>query len=272
MPHTAVVTDSSACLPASLIETLGINVLPITVHLPGADRLDGAADLPLQVYQALEADQPVKSSSPSVAEYLAAIEDAEADTVVIVTPAGEYTAMTGNASLACQLAGRRAHVVDSRTGAAGQALVVLAGAESAAAGDHPMAVLRAFEEASERVDQVGSLAVLAPLRRSGRVASGVLEGGGQEQVRSVFRMRRGAVEPLATVRTAEAAVDRIHAEWEQGGGPGALTDIVFHGGVPELADQLSRRLDREPLIAGFSAAMGVYTGRGVIGVAWLPPG
>ena len=34
MGKVAVVTDSSTCLPAALVESLGIRVLPISVHLP----------------------------------------------------------------------------------------------------------------------------------------------------------------------------------------------------------------------------------------------
>jgi fatty acid-binding protein DegV len=34
MRTVALVTDSSTCLPAALIETFGINVLPISAYLP----------------------------------------------------------------------------------------------------------------------------------------------------------------------------------------------------------------------------------------------
>lgn len=272
MPHIAVVTDSSVCLPAGLVQELGIRILPITVHLPGADRPDGGEDLPLLVYEALEADQPVKSSPPSVAEYLAAIEEAEADAVVVVTPAALYTAMGANAALAASLATRQAVVVDSGTGAAGQGLVALAGAVRAAEGGRLEAVVDAAEEAAGRVDLVGALAALTPLRRSGRVPSAVLDGRGREQVRSVFRMRGGAIEPLDSVRSPGAALDRIRGEWESGGGPASSSAIVFHGDAAGLAGDLRARLGTQTLTADFSAAMGIYTGRGVVGVAWLPAG
>ncbi len=283
MARIAVITDSSACLPAGLVEDLGIHVLPITVHLPGADRPDGDHDLPSRVYQALEEDRPVKSSPPSVAEYLAAIEDADAPAVVIVTPAAEYTAMTRNALLACELATKKTVVIDSRTGAAGQGLVALAGARAVADGEDLDSAVSVMRQAAARVDLVGALAGLAPLRRSGRVPSHLLErprltrrsrqaAAAGRDARSVFRMRGGAIEPLARAESAREALDRLEEQWQAGGGPLSSLGIVFHGDAPDLADHLARRLGRESIVAGFSAAMGIYTGRGVVGVAWLTPG
>lgn len=270
MSNVAIVTDSSACLPAATSGPLGIRVLPITVHLPGSDHLDGGDGLPQLVYQALDRNQPVKSSEPSMADYLDAIEEAGPGPVVVVTPAVEFTAMFGHATSACDLAGHRAVAVDSRTAAAGQGLVVRAGARVAAGGGSLDRVLRALDLASGRVDLVASLATLVPLRRSGRVpsASLVQPGRGRDARRTLFRMREGAVEPLASVRSPEAAVEAIGAEWESGGRPGADSCMVFHADCPALADQLGRRLGGVTSISEFSAAMGIHTGRGVVGAAW----
>lgn len=269
--RVALVTDSGACLPAWLADTLGIRVLPITVHLSGSDRLDGDDGLPQQVYQALDHDQPVKSSPPSAADYLAAIEDIDAAGVVVVTPAAEFTAMCSHASLACELSAGRAVMVDSRTTAAAQGLVVWAGAEVAAAGGTRKDVVRGLEAASSRVDLVGALARLGPLRSSGRVSSPGLEGEGGPGARALFRMRGGAVESLSTVASAEAALAAIQEEWSRAGAsPGGRT-IVFHADCPDLAGDLAGRLAGVELVTSFSAAMGIYTGRGVVGAAWLPP-
>ncbi|MGH9064955.1 MAG: DegV family protein [Acidimicrobiales bacterium] len=273
MRQVAVVTDSNVCLPAPLVDTLGIRVLPITVHLPGADCLDGEDALSSRVYAALDDDQPVKSSPPSVAEYLAAIEEADAGAVVVVTPAVEFTSMHTYASLACELAGRRAVAVDSRTAAAGAGLVALAGARAASEGGSLETVLRVVEEASTRVDLVASVAELRTLWRRGHVASQVLDQPGREgqaRPRTLFRFRRGAVEALDPAPSAEAALDAVWARWAGGGGPGATSCVVFHADDPELAARLEARLGSVSFVSGFSAAMGIHTGRGVVGAAWLP--
>lgn len=267
----ALVADSSACLPPELASALGIRILPITVHLPDADYLDGVDRLARGVYRALERDEPVKSSPPSVVEYFAAIEEAGVRAVVVVTPAAEFTTMHRNASLAAEMAGPHVTVVDSRTAAAGQGLVVLAGAEAASTGASPAEVVRTMEHASTRVDLVASLENLGPIRRSGRVPSPALDVAGQLGVCPVFRMRFGAVEPLASPRDPGAALARIQREWAAGGGPAADRSAIFHADCRDLADGLERRLGPVDHVVELSAAMGIHTGPRVVGAAWLQP-
>jgi DegV family protein with EDD domain len=273
--RTAIITDSSVCLPAPVVDALGICVLPITVHLPGSDHLDGGDDLGRKVYQALENGQPVKSSEPLLADYLAAIEDCEASSAVVITPAVEFTAMQGHAVLACELASRPAVTLDSRTAAAGQGLVVLEGAEPAAAGASLETVVRAIKAAIRRVDLVALVASLGHLRHSGRVPPTSLDALDDEGDHTVFRMRSGAVRPLATAASAGAALDLIEAEWTRGGADHSRCG-VFHADRPLLAEELAARLgegEHTPSVTAFSAAMGIHTGPGVAGAAWLstPP-
>jgi DegV family protein with EDD domain len=271
MHDIALVADSSACLPPALAPALGIRVLPITVHLPDADFLDGVDRLARGVYRALEQDEPVKSSPPSVVEYFAAIDEAGARSVIVVTPATEFTTMYRNARLAAEMAGPHVTVVDSRTAAAGHGLVVLAGAAAVSAGASPAEVVRTIEHASARVDLVASLENLGPIRRSGRVPSVALDVAGRLGVRPVFRMRFGAVEPLASPRDTGAALGRIQREWVAGGGAAADHSAIFHADCHDLAERLEHLLGSVDHVVELSAAMGIHTGRRVVGAAWLQP-
>lgn len=262
-------TDSSTCLPPDQAEALGIVTVPVTVHLPDADSVDGSGELSRRISEAVARDQYVRSSQPFITDYLAAIEDSACDQVVIVTPAMEFAAMFRNASLAAELAARPAVVVDSRTAAAGEALVVLAGAEVAAEGQGVEAVVASIEDASRRVDLVATLETLEPIRRSRRVPAGVL-GEPLGGSRSVFRMRDGAVQLLADVAGEEEGFSCIRDAFEAGGGPASERATVFHADNPSAADRLGSLLKRVDFVSGFSAAMQVHTGPGVIGAAWLP--
>lgn len=279
MGRVGVVTDSSTCLPAHLVEELGIRLVPVTVHLPGADRVDGADGtegehdhdhLASRISEAVERDQYVRSSHPFITDYLAAVEEVEADQVVVVTPAMEFAGMYRNASLAAELAARPAVTIDSRTAAAGQALVVLCGAEAAAGGADLADVVRAVEAASRRVDLVASLETLVPISRSRRVPSPALRAAELEGMRSVFRMRGGTVEPLGATSTTEESLRTIAKEWEATAAPppeGRTT--IFHADCRELAERLGALLGRVDFVSGFSAAMQIHTGQGVVGAAWL---
>jgi fatty acid-binding protein DegV len=181
--------------------------------------------------------------------------------------------MFRNAALAAELAVRPCVTVDARTAAGGQALVVLAGAEAAAAGAELDEVVRVIEDASRRVEVVASLATLDPLRRSGPVpeevlASSVSAGSG---ARSVFRMRDGNVEPIAEPAGVEEALRAIADAVISSTGGGAIERCtIFHAGAPDLARRLGSLIERVDFVSGFSMAMQVHTGPGVVGAAWIP--
>lgn len=162
----AVVTDSSACLPVGARR--GVVVLPLTVHLPHADLPDDADDAGRRVYAALRAGETVTTSPPQTVDYLLACERPGVDATVIITPAAEFTVMHANAELAAQLADRPVSVVDSRTAAPAQGLVVRAVSQAVEHGASLTAAVHAARHAARRAELVATLDNLLPLTGSGR--------------------------------------------------------------------------------------------------------
>lgn len=271
-----VVTDASTCLPRSLAEELEVAVLPISSRETTALDL-GDDDSTWRLPESVELAELSAANRPFVTAYLEAIESSGVQAAVMVTPAVEFATMFRNAALAAELADRPAVAIDSRSAAAGQALVVLAGAEAAAAGGDLATVRRAVESASRRVELVASLATLEPIRRSGPVPEEVLAASGIEGSRSVFRMRAGTVEPLGGAPGGapggalgtEEALGAIRDAYLESAEHGVDRLAVFHAGVPDLADRLQALLGRADFVTGFSVAMQVHTGRGVVGAAWI---
>ncbi len=271
MGRVGVITDSSACVPKELVATLGICVLPISVYLTDAGASDveafaDAAELP----EHLAREELAGASHPFVTEYLDAIETPGFDAAVLVTPAIEFATMYRNAGLATALSKRPARSVDARTAAAGQALVVLAGAEAAAAGADLDEVVAVIEDAARRVELVASLASLEPIRRSGPLPEGVLDAAGLEGARSVFRMRNGVVEPIGTAATSDEALSMMQTAFDESARDGVERATVFHSQAPDLAEQLVEMLSGVDFVSGFSVAMQLHTGGGVVGAAWIP--
>jgi DegV family protein with EDD domain len=267
MPPVTIVTDSSACLPDASLWSLPITILPIMIHLPSGDLRDGMGDAGPVVYGALERGEVVKSSAPSPVEYLAAIERVQGD-VVVISPATEFTAMYRNAAVAADISGRPVPVVDSRTAAAAHGLVVLAAAEVAAAGGKVQDVVDCAEDAGRRAELVAALDGVDFIKRSGRVPSVALQLAQQLGIRPVFRLRWGAVERLGVPRSLNAAFRRIRREAMAGGFSASQASLVFHASAPERAAQLAELLGGGDLTE-FSPSMGIHTGPGVVGVAWL---
>jgi DegV family protein with EDD domain len=266
-----LITDSSACLVPDLLDRFGVRILPIVIHLPSEDLHDRMAGASPKVYSALARGESVKSSAPSPLEYLAAIEDADGDAVIVITPAAEFTVMYRNASLAAEIAGRPVTVIDSRTAAAAQGLVVLAACEAAASCDSPEELVSAVEDASRRAELVAALESVEFIRRSGRIPPAALGLARQMGIRPVFRLKAGMAERVGITRSAEAALRRISREWSLRGGPGAGRTAVFHSAAPERAAELLGLLGQKGFVTEFSPSMGIHTGPGVVGVAWLAP-
>lgn len=269
MPETTIITDSSACIPPSVAEELGIRVVPIAIHLRDGDFLDGAPEAARRVYDAIERDEPVKSSAPSPIDYLRVLDSLETAHALIVTPATEFTTMRTNATLASEMAIRTVTVLDSRTAAAAQGLIVITAARLSRAGASVEEVIEAAQSASRRAELVAKIERPDILKKAGRVGSPALGAAGGLQLRPVFRMRRGAVEPLATVQSVAASLSSIRREWKAAGGEGAECVGVFHSSCEEHAQRLCELLGTVDFVTEFNPSMGIHTGPGVVGVAWL---
>ena len=269
MKSVALLTDSSACLPLDFSTRFGIHVLPIRIHLRSRDILDGTPAASELVYRALARREPVKSSAPTAVEYLTAIEEARSDAVMVITPAAEFTGMYRNAAVAAEIAGRPAVVVDSRTAAAAQGLVVLAASQAAQAGASLDEVVAEAQDAASRADLVAALDGIEFIERSGRVGPLALGLAKHLGIHPVFRLKDGAVERLGVPRSAEAVQNRIRREAHARGLATATHSMVFHAVSAEGAQRLQARLGAAGPITEFSPSMGIHTGPGVIGVAWL---
>jgi DegV family protein with EDD domain len=266
---TALLTDSSACLARTDLRRFAIRTVPISIQIGSEEFRDGIDLDGPHLYRALEKGVPVKSAAPSPLDYLDAIESCGGRAVVIVTPAAEFTRMHRNATLAAELSGGPVAVVDSRTATAGQGLVVLTAAEAISDGRDLHGVVDVVKSAAERAELVACLESLDALRASGRVPAVALGLASHLHVRPVFRMRDGTVERLGLPRTEEAALVRLSQHWQAEGGPKADRTVVFHAARPERAEALRRLLGGPTIVVEFSPAMGIHTGPGVVGAAWL---
>jgi DegV family protein with EDD domain len=269
MTAVAVITDSSACLQPR--EPSAFRVVPVVIHLPDGDVMGDSPAAVDRVYEALRHREPVKSSAPSAVEYLAAIEDATAaDDVVVITPAEEFTTMYRNACVAAEIASERVAVVDSRTAAAAHGLVVQEAAAAASSGASLEGVQAAAEDAARRAELVATLEGLEYIRESGRVPAAALGLARQLGVRPVFRLRDGAVERLGLPRSPQSAISRVAHEAQVLGVREAEHSVLFHAADPDRAEALGSMLGVDDSTE-FSPSMGIHTGPGVVGVAWLRP-
>jgi DegV family protein with EDD domain len=176
--------------------------------------------------------------------------------------------------LGARAVGTEVRVIDTRTAAGAQALVVLAAARSAAAGRDLDAVEAAAREAIRQVRLVASVPDLDHLVRSGRVPSIAGRAGRALGIAPLFEFRDGAAHPLRPARGIEAALDRMVDRCRRDAKRGGRFEVVaLHAQAPEMAERLLARVEAEirpatAFVSSFGVVMVVHTGPGLVGLAW----
>jgi fatty acid kinase fatty acid binding subunit len=274
--RVAVVTDSTAYLPAGLAERLSIRVVPLQVVLGGRSGAEGSEVTPAEVAAALASWVPVSTSRPTPAEFASVYREAlgrGASAVVSLHLSRELSGTWDSARLAAAEVGAdTVRVVDSRSAAMGLGFAVLAAAEAASAGAGPEEVYAAAVGTAERTTTLFYVDTLEHLRRGGRIGAAQALLGTALSVKPILHVREGRIVPLEKVRTVSKGVARLEALAVAAAGDGPADVAVHHLAAAERATLLAERLrDRLPQVRKFyasevGAVVGAHVGPGVLGV------
>jgi len=172
--QVAVVTDSAADLPDSVMEALDIHMVPVRVHFGAHSYLDKISLSPEQFFHELATNpQHPKTSLPPPGDFRRAFEflGSHYRAVVYVGLTPRVSGTFQSAETAAGRARTRARIlmVDSETAALGQGLIAMRAAEVAAAGGDAEAVRDAAIAARRRTRTWGCLVTLEFAVRGGRV-------------------------------------------------------------------------------------------------------
>jgi DegV family protein with EDD domain len=273
----AVVTDSTAYLPAELNGTYDLTIVPLTVVINGWDGLEGIEVSPAEVARALtERRAAVSTSRPAPAQFVSEYRrllDAGADGVVSVHLSAKLSGTYEAAQLAAAEVGPRVRVVDSGTAAMGLGFPALAAAASAREGHDLETVTRTAAEHAARVTTLFYVDTLEFLRRGGRIGAASALVGTALSVKPILHVEDGAVVVRDRVRTAGRALTRLVDLAVEAAGDGEADVAVHHLGTPDrasaLVDALSERLGdrlRDCYLTEVGAVVAAHTGPGLAGV------
>jgi DegV family protein with EDD domain len=284
MPKVAVVTDSTASLPAGLAEELGILVVPLQVVI-GATSYDDGIDpeaSPDHVAQALKDYVPVSTSRPSPAvmgEAYARAAAAGAEEIVSVHLSAEVSATYESALLAARKSRVPVHTVDTRQIGAGTGYAARAAARAAAEGATGSEAAEAARKRAELVSSLFYVDTLEHLRRGGRMGAAAALLGSALAVKPILSVENGRISPKEKVRTAARALARLEDLAVEAGGATDVEVAVSHLANPEgaaaLAGKLATRLadnlaGRDIEVAEVAAVLGAHVGPGLVGVVVAP--
>lgn len=282
----AVVTDSTAYLPAELVRTSGVRVVPLHVVLGGRSYAEGIEVSTAEVAAALRGFTPVTTSRPTPQAFLetyASLAAAGFGAVVSVHLSADLSGTVDAATLAAAQAPVPVQVVDSRSMGMAMGYAVLSAAAAAAAGADAAAVAAAARARADAARAYFYVDTLEHLRRGGRIGAASALLGSALAIKPLLALRDGRIEPVERVRTASRALARLEELAAAAAAGSAAVEAAVHhldaaGRAEGLATRLGQRLQAhlagEVLLVELGAVVGAHVGPGTIAVVVspVPPG
>ncbi|MFI6516329.1 DegV family protein [Spirillospora sp. NPDC050679] len=278
MSAVAVVTDSTAYLPADLVERHRLTVVPLQIAIGGAVRDEG--DLTTaEAARALKEWRPVTTSRPAPERFAHAYKAAAGAGAQAIVSVHLSAAMSGTveaARLAAETAPVPVHVVDSGTIGLGLGFAALSAAAAALRGEDAAAAVAAARWRADESRSLFYVDTLEHLRRGGRIGAATNLLGSALMVKPLLGIADGMIAPLEKVRTSSRALARLAelAVAEAGDRPVDLG--VQHLAAESRAETLAARLrERIPnvediYVGEVGPVIGAHVGPGMLGVVVAP--
>ena len=271
-----IVTDSSADVPAQLVQKLGITVVPLYLRFGEEvyrDRVDISA---VEFYQRLQ-PAPVHPSTtqPTPQDFINVYQELskEADGIVSIHISSKLSGTCNSALQARDMIekGCPIEVVDSQSVSMGVGLISIAAATAAEAGKGLQEVLAEARQAIPNIYLLGLLDTLEYLYRGGRIGKATQLLGSILNLKPLLKLQEGEVVPAGRARTRSKGMDRL---FDFAKNAANIEDLsVVYNTTPDEAQSLAERIGsvfaKEKIrIATIGPMLGVHFGPGALVVAF----
>jgi DegV family protein with EDD domain len=272
----ALITDSTCDLPDNLLREYDIGMVPLMV-IWGTEELRDQVDIKsTEFYERLISD-PIHptTSQPSPAAFAQAVHDAKEDgaeeAVILTISSG----MSSTYQAARQIENRvdiPVHIVDSKANSMGLGWQVLAAARAREEGGDAAAMITAADRVRDNLVTLLYVDTLEYLHRGGRISGAARWVGTALQLKPQLYVdhHTGEIKAAARTRTRSKAIEALYQNFfQQVDVNKPLHVAVMHGNIPEEAQGLAARIQREYapvelVISLTSPVMGIHTGPGAL--------
>ena len=284
MPPVTVVTDTTAYLPADVVQANQIKLVSLYINWGGerTERESEITDIEAFMDELRTGEHLPTTSQPSVGDFVTAYEPLVADggEVVSIHISGGISGTVEAARQAAEAlerdgkGGERVHVMDSATAAGGLGIVALAGAKSARGGGDAERVLADAQSARDALKMWFAIDTLEFLKRSGRIGGARAWIGSTLKIKPILTLE-SEMTPVERVRTSKRAFERMVDYARQRQESGADGWVVQH---IQAGDQAERLIDacrevfgNEPVfVSELGPVLAAHTGPGLLGVGGVP--
>jgi len=269
-----IVTDSSADLPAELVQQHQITVLPCYVMVDDQTLKDGVDIQADDFYRRLQAGGPTPTTAqPTVADFQAVYQDltSQGDQVVSIHVSRKLSGTLNSAEQAKgSLDGEAVEIIDSRLAAMPLGLVVLEAAALAAEGGSHQEVAEKVRQGLDLHHGLFALDTLEFLQKGGRIGKAQAFLGSVLNVKPILRLHEGEAHPVERPRNRERAMHRL-VELVKELGPVRRMAVIHSTDAERMAvlkQELTGLLPADQIIeARFGSTLGTYIGPDALGVA-----
>jgi DegV family protein with EDD domain len=272
-----VVTDSACDLPAEIVLSERIEIVPLTIRF-GAQEFVDREDLTPREFWARCNSSPVlpETAAPSAGAFEERFRKLAADGatgIVCVNISSKMSATMQAAELGAKAVADElpVRVIDSANASIGEGLCVLAAAEAANRGALLEEVVAAATDTVPRVRLFGALDTLENLKKGGRIGGAQAMIGSMLSIKPVITVVDGVVEQESKQRTRSKAVAHLVSRVRENAPVERLS--LMHAEAPDveaLLDQLESLHPRADIIVtNIGAVIGTHAGPGAIGVTFV---
>lgn len=286
MSRVAIVTDSCASIPESLLQALKIHWVPYYIHRGQEVLRDLVTARRETFYRWLPtAEELPQTASPGPGDYLQMYEQIaeEEDTDEIVSihmtskASGAYQAASVAAStLQERLPDLKVEVIDTLNVSMCQGWMAIEAARAALEDKSLSDVVDVVRRMVPLTHMIQTADTLKYLYMGGRIGRAKHLVGSLLKIKPLIGMEDGLIVPLGTARSRRRAYEMMADMVESAvGHMGKIKVAYVHAAAQEEVEKIRELIDErlqsvESVVAELSPALGVHSGPGTAGVCYYP--
>ncbi|HEY2494910.1 MAG TPA: DegV family protein [Paenibacillus sp.] len=284
MAHTIIVTDSTADIPAELVQKHHVYVVPLRLLFGQETFLDGVDISAKQFYDRLaQAKELPTTSQPSPADYVRIYEQIREEhpgsPILSIHISSALSGTYQSALIAKSMMEEEADItiVDSLSASYGFGLLVIHAARLASEGLAVEQIMEAVEQLRKQRKLYFLVDTLEYLQKGGRIGKAAALFGTLLNIKPILSIdEEGIIYPVEKVRGRKKAVARMIELFQQDlGNINKINVAVGHTAHPASAESFLEELSshyklEEVVLTNVGAVVGSHVGAGVIAVFIWP--
>jgi len=279
MENIYVVTDSTADIPSSLAESLGITVVPLKVHFENEEYLDGVTITVDQFYEKLATVEKLPTTSqPSPLDFVETYKKLAANKPTKIISIHLSAALSGtvqSAMLAKEMVkeeGIEVEVIDSKKASYSIGIIVVGVAKALKNGMNFTDALALANKLVEKTEVFFLVDTLTYLQKGGRIGKAASMIGSLLNIKPILSLNeKGEVYPFDKVRGQNKAFKEIIRLFTEYAGDKQVNVGISHAQNPELAAKFTNTLKaslnvNEFVLTNIGPVIGTHVGPGTVAI------